>query len=89
MSPPLKIGAWAISTLSVNDRVDGQVCEGLNSVIILGAWAIWTHHNRCVFNGISLSLTGVISLALEELRFWSLARARGVSYLLALAPIGI
>jgi hypothetical protein len=47
---------WA----SVNDRVDGQVRKGLNSVIILGAWAIWTQHNRCVFNDISPFLTGVI-----------------------------
>jgi hypothetical protein len=44
--------------------------KGLNSFIILGVWAIWTHHNMCVFYGVSPSLTGVVSLILEELRFW-------------------
>jgi hypothetical protein len=32
-------------------RVDGQVQKGFNSIIILGAWSIWKHWNRCVFNG--------------------------------------
>ena len=43
---------WAKS----NERVDGQVEKGLNSIIILGAWAIWNLRNRCVFDGISPSL---------------------------------
>ena len=30
-------------------RVEGPVKKGLNSVIILVAWSLWIHRNRCVF----------------------------------------
>jgi hypothetical protein len=34
--------------------VDGQVGQGLNSIIIiLRDWSIWNHQNRCVFDGAS------------------------------------
>jgi hypothetical protein len=29
----------------------GLTKKGLDSLIILGAWMIWNHRNRCVFNG--------------------------------------
>jgi len=32
----------------------GQMQKGLNSLVILGAWTIWNHHNRCVFDGVPL-----------------------------------
>jgi len=50
----------------------------------LGAWSIWKHCKRCVFDGISSSLSGVLLLAREELYDWSWAGARGISFLLAL-----
>jgi hypothetical protein len=59
MPPPLNW--WA----SVNDGVDGQVRKGLNPIIILGALALQTHHNQCVFNDVSPFLTGAVSLALS------------------------
>ena len=59
MPPPLH---WYAS---VNERVDGQVRKGLNPIIILGALAIRTHRNQCVFNYVSSYLTGVVSLALS------------------------
>jgi hypothetical protein len=31
----------------------GITKEGLNSLIILGAWTIWNHMNKCVFEGAS------------------------------------
>jgi hypothetical protein len=34
--------------------------KGLNSLIILGAWAIWNHRNRCVLNGVQPSSSMVI-----------------------------
>jgi len=64
---------WA----KTNERVDGQVHKGLKSIIILGAWAIWNHHNCCVFDGILPSLNGVLEFIREELLFWCLAGARG------------
>jgi hypothetical protein len=73
---------WA----GMNSGIDGQARKGLNSLIILGAWSIWNHHNRCVFDGIQPSLNGVLAVVKDELHLWSLARARGVSHLLALVP---
>jgi hypothetical protein len=67
-------------------RVDGLVRKGLNSLIILGAWSIWNHRNRCVFDGISPSVPKVLSALEDDLLQWSFAGARGVSYLLALVP---
>ena len=59
--------------------------KGLNSIIILGAWSLWNHRNRCVFDGCSPSLTSAAAIIKEEARQWSIAGARGVSHLLALA----
>uniref|UniRef100_K3XR34 Uncharacterized protein n=1 Tax=Setaria italica TaxID=4555 RepID=K3XR34_SETIT len=55
---------WA----STNIGIDGQARKGLNSVIILGAWCIWNHHNRCVFDGIQLSLNEVLASVRDELQ---------------------
>jgi hypothetical protein len=70
---------WA----AASSRVDGQVQKGLNSIIILAAWSIWKHRNRCVFDGATPDVSCVVSVCKEELHQWSLAGARGVSYLLA------
>jgi hypothetical protein len=66
-------------------RVDGQIKKGLNSIIILVAWSIWNHLNRCVFDAITPNLNGVLLLIREEILLWSLAGARGISHLLASA----
>jgi hypothetical protein len=54
-------------------------------MIILGAWILWNHHNRCVFDGASPNIARALLLASEELHLWGLARARGITHLLALA----
>jgi len=72
---------WAVAS----NKVAGQEQKGLNSIIILGAWSLWNHRNRCVFDGSSLSLTSVVATIKEEARQWSIAGTRGVSHLLALA----
>jgi hypothetical protein len=33
--------------------------KGLNSIIILGAWSVWNHRNRCVFDGAPPDLIAV------------------------------
>ncbi|WVZ81428.1 hypothetical protein U9M48_028805, partial [Paspalum notatum var. saurae] len=45
-----------------SEAVSGLMRQGLNSVIILGDWSLWRHRNRCVFNGISPNLGGLLSL---------------------------
>jgi len=71
---------WAAASA----RVDGQVQKGMNSIIILGAWSIWKYRNRCVFDGAPPEVSCVVSAIKEELHQWTIAGARGVSYLLAL-----
>ena len=73
---------WA----NASERVAGQVQKSLNSIIILGAWNLWNHRNRYVFNGASPSITSIIATTLEDLHLWSMAGARGVSCLLSLVP---
>ena len=67
---------WA----KAESRMDGSHKKGLNSLIILGAWTIWNHRNRCVFDGTPPSLAGALLLASEEQRFWKLAKAQGSSF---------
>ena len=57
--------------------------KGLNSLIVLGAWTLWNHRNRCVFDGITPNLGRALSLAGEERRLWSVAGAKGLSSLTA------
>ena len=73
---------WA----GASSRFSGHVRKGFNSIIILGAWLVWKHSNYCVFDGETPVLARVISEFREEAQLWSIAGARGVSYLLALAP---
>jgi hypothetical protein len=55
-------------------------------LIILGAWTLWKHQNRCVFDGIAPNLVAAVSQVDEERKFWELAGARGISYLMAQLP---
>jgi hypothetical protein len=63
--------------------VSGLIKKGLNSLIILGAWVIWNHMNRCVFNGWNSNITLILSWAKEEMHRWEIAGAKGIYYLAA------
>jgi hypothetical protein len=54
--------------------------KGLNSAIILGAWCLWLHRNKAVFNGES-SLARLQRCFLDELRCWVLAGAKNIGSL--------
>ena len=69
-------------------RVADQAKKGLNSVVILVVWSLWNHRNRCVFDGLQPSLSGLLSTIRDELHLWDLAGARGITHLLALQPNG-
>jgi hypothetical protein len=73
---------------SIN-QVDGPRKIDFNSLVILGAWAIWRHRNDCVFKGISHNLSSVLGLAEDDLNLWCMARAKGLSVLTAFAPAGL
>ena len=42
--------------------------KGINSLIILGAWTLWTHRNKCVFDGAAPSVAGALAVAEDEER---------------------
>ena len=84
ITTPLMHGGHA-QTLVLMTRLK----EGLNSIIILGAWSIWNQRNRCVFDGIQLSLNSVMGSVRDEFFLWSSARAQGISSLLALEPTNV
>ena len=57
-------------------RVADQAKKGLNSVVILVVWSLWNHRNRCVFDGLQPSLSGLLSTIRDELHLWHLAGAQ-------------
>jgi hypothetical protein len=67
----------------VNDLPLGPRRKGLNSMIILGAWILWKHHNRCVLDGAVPSLMATLSQADDERSAWEMAGAKGISFLMA------
>jgi nuclear pore complex protein Nup210 len=58
-----------------------QVKQGLNLLIILGAWMLWKHRNNCVFNGANPNTQFVIRTSLEETNLWCFADAKGLAHL--------
>jgi hypothetical protein len=61
--------------------------KGLNSVIILGAWCVWLHRNKVIFNVESPSLARLQRSFLDELVCWVMAGAKNLGSLdLARAP---
>jgi len=44
-----------------NEFVADQDRQGLNSLIFLGALSLWIHRNRCVFDGASPTLHGILA----------------------------
>jgi hypothetical protein len=68
---------------TTSETVQGMVKKGLSSLISLGAWMIWNHRNRCVFDGQTPSLPSILRQADDERRLWELAGAKGLSFLAA------
>ena len=58
-----------------------MIMKGVNSLIALGAWIIWNHRNRIVFDGISPSVSAALCQAREEQQLWEMAGAKGLSFL--------
>jgi hypothetical protein len=67
-----------------SDIVAGPGRDGLNSLIILGAWMVWKHRNRVVFDRVSpLILPLLLESANEEREKWQVVEAKGLSILAA------
>jgi hypothetical protein len=55
--------------------------EGINSLVALGAWIIWTHRNACAFDGVTPSMSRALSATSDEQRIWEIAGAQSLSSL--------
>jgi hypothetical protein len=73
---------WEKASMATSGLTKG----GLNSLIILGAWTIWNHKNKCVFEGASPNMVESLTLLGEERRLWMIAVVRGLSHLMARLP---
>jgi hypothetical protein len=69
-----------------SETVNGLTKKGLDSLIILGAWSVWKHRNRCVFDNGSPNLSLILRQADEERSRWEVAGAKGLSFLAAPLP---
>jgi hypothetical protein len=86
---------WSIDPLDPHSQWDFVATDQLvlvlydsavsrvNSLIALGAWIIWNHRNRIVFDGISPSVSAALCQAREEQQLWEMAGAKGLSFLAA------
>jgi hypothetical protein len=65
----------------VGNIATGLTRKGLDSLIILGAWTLWKHRNKCVFYGCNPSVTMSLRAANEERMQWEIAGAKGLCHL--------
>ncbi|GJN36984.1 hypothetical protein PR202_gb25893 [Eleusine coracana subsp. coracana] len=70
--------AWWGNTSSVVPELQKK---GLNSLVMLGAWTLWTHRNGIVFDGLSPNLNRAITITNEEKRLSEMAGTRSLSSL--------
>lgn len=64
-----------------SSRVADPLKKCFNSLLISGAWIIWKHRNRCVFDGCSPNLDVALQAAREEAVCWSMAGAKGLAFI--------
>jgi hypothetical protein len=67
--------------------ITGAARKGLNSVISLGAWVLWKHRNRCVFDTALPNLTTALAQVREEKLMWETAEAKCMSALASPVPV--
>jgi hypothetical protein len=80
---PFKFQEW---WMLQSFQLDGLYQKGFNFRVILGAWVLWKHRYRCVFQGDSLSLAIALCPARDEVFVWCLAGAKGLSILHVVNP---
>jgi hypothetical protein len=67
----------------VSMQISGIAQTEINSLIILGAWTLWKHRNRSIFDRIPPNMGAAISQFSQELEMWILAGAKDLSLLTA------
>lgn len=64
-----------------------EIREGFNSLVALGAWSICKMRNEVVFNGTSLRVEQMLTMAQEEAELWMMAGAKGLRGLVVVRPV--
>jgi hypothetical protein len=64
-----------------NEAIQGPFRDGLNSLTMLGAWVLWNHRNKCIFDGLSPNIANFLIQVGDERRLWEIAGAKGLSSL--------
>jgi hypothetical protein len=67
--------------------ITGPTRKEIDSVIIMGAWVLWKHRNRCVFDAAPPNLMTALAQAREEKLMWEMAGAKCVSALAEPMPV--
>ena len=62
--------------------VSNSVRKGMNSLIMLVAWAIRKHRNDCVFQAGRPDVAVMLHFARDEAKLWCLAGAKGLAQFL-------
>lgn len=72
---------------NASDSVTSQAKKGIDSIIALGAWIIWNHWNKCIFDGWVRNVSLALKIGGEERLMWEMTGAKGFSYLVALPSV--
>jgi hypothetical protein len=83
LAPQPDVGSYLGWSKSAGNIANGLTKNVLDSLIILGAWILWKHRNKCVFDGCSPSVTVSLRAVDEERAKWEIAGAKGLSHLAA------
>jgi hypothetical protein len=85
--PTISTLMWNVA-YNASSRVAKPYRKGFNSLVILGAWSIWKHRNRCVFQAQPPDICVPLAAAKEEVVLWSLTGAKGLLFTHALDQPG-
>jgi hypothetical protein len=85
LTPAREAGSFVDWWDKVQRGVPKQIRKGIHSLIILGAWCLWLHRNKAVFDGVSPSLSTIQRLLMNEVECWCMAGAKQLESLGLLA----
>jgi hypothetical protein len=80
---PTKLTRWWEVSQAKIPKGERRQFNGIVIYTILGAWILWNHRNRCIFDGLSPNIANFLIHAGDERRLWETAGAKGLTSLVA------